>query len=315
MISPELGRSPSPHLAAAQAAAFFGAATGTPCEFHLLNPLRSGGHGAEVDGEDFVCCSRDEDVGRLAAFLAKVHPRGVTPLAERLRQLRPRFATFADDAGASGKMAFLVIATDGAPTPTDSGTPTPGAATAALRELRALTATLPVRLVVRLCTDEDAAVEFWNKADEEVELPLDVLDDFTSEAAEVQKNGNGWLSYSPALHMLRECGTLVGLLDLLDERTLRPGEAATLAGLLLQSAADEEPLPDWKHERSAFASALRAKAAGAAQVFDGSTRRLAPQVKADAALRAIHGQSVASMLLAVLVAVAAVSLMALLAKV
>ena len=29
--------------------------------------------------------------------------------------------------------------------------------------------------------------------------------------------------------MLRECGTLVGLLDLLDERTLRPGEAATLA--------------------------------------------------------------------------------------
>ena len=100
----------------------------------------------------------------------------------------------------------------------------------------------------------------------------------------------------------------------LDERTLRPGEAATLAGLLLQSA-DEEPLPDWKHEKSAFASALRAKAAGAAQVFDGSTRRLAPQVKADAALRAIHGHSVASMLLAVLVAVAAVSLMALLAEV
>ena len=67
----------------------------------------------------------------------------------------------------------------------------------------------------------------------QVELPLDVLDDFTSEAAEVAKCGNGWVAYSPALHMVREFGTLVGLLDLLDERRLRPGEAATLAGLLL----------------------------------------------------------------------------------
>ena len=54
----------------------------------------------------------------------------------------------------------------------------------------------------------------------QVELPLDVLDDFTSEAAEVAKCGNGWVAYSPALHMVREFGTLVGLLDLLDERRL-----------------------------------------------------------------------------------------------
>ena len=44
--------------------------------------------------------------------------------------------------------------------------------------------------------------------------------------------GNGWLAYSPALHLLRESGTTIGLLDLLDERKLRPGEAAVLAGLL-----------------------------------------------------------------------------------
>ena len=41
--------------------------------------------------------------------------------------------------------------------------------------------------------------------------------------------GNGWLAYSPALHLLRESGTTIGLLDLLDERKLRPGEAAVLA--------------------------------------------------------------------------------------
>ena len=38
--------------------------------------------------------------------------------------------------------------------------------------------------------------------------------------------------------MLRESGTLVGLLDLLDERRLRPGEAATLASLLLLASGD-----------------------------------------------------------------------------
>ena len=60
-----------------------------------------------------------------------------------------------------------------------------------------------------------------------------MLDDFSSEAKEISKAGNDWFAYSPALHALRESGTLVGLLDLLDERALRPGEAATLAGLLL----------------------------------------------------------------------------------
>jgi len=38
-----------------------------------------------------------------------------------------------------------------------------------------------------------------------------------AEALEVHKNGNGWLAYTRALHLLRESGTLVGLLDLLDE--------------------------------------------------------------------------------------------------
>ena len=111
-----------------------------------------------------------------------------------------------------------MIATDGAPTPIDSGRPTAQArgfvndvrrvtrsplcrrsarrigsglsgvsgpsaqaARAALGELWRLTATLPVRLVVRLCTDEDAAVSFWNEADAEEELPLDVLDDIVAE--------------------------------------------------------------------------------------------------------------------------------------
>ena len=52
---------------------------------------------------------------------------------------------------------------------------------------------------------------------------MDVLDDIMAEAKEIYVCGNSWLAYTPALHMLRESGTLVGLLDLLDERRLCPG--------------------------------------------------------------------------------------------
>ena len=63
---------------------------------------------------------------------------------------------------------------------------------------------------------------------------------------------------------------------------------ATLASLLLLAEGDE-PLPDWKYDRPAFAAALRQKAAAAAHVYDGRRRRRIAQVDTAAALRAIHG--------------------------
>ena len=272
--------------ASAEAACTLGLATGVPCEFHLLNPPRGGGEGA-VEGTDYMRSTSEPDVERLRGFLRRVSPQGVTPLAERLHSLWPRFEALSGDS--SGRVSFLVIMTDGAPTPPTHGTPTPQAATAALATLRRLTQQFPIRLVVRLCTDEAAAVSFWNQADGEVELPLDVLDDISGEAAEIHGCGNSWFAYSPALHLLRESGTTIGLLDLLDERRLRPGEAAVLAGLLLDGG--DEPLPDWQHEAAEFAHAVSTRSAQAGNVFDARRRREAPIVDAAALTRSMRPAS------------------------
>mmetsp|Transcript_39849 Transcript_39849/g.79709 ORF Transcript_39849/g.79709 Transcript_39849/m.79709 type:complete len:116 (-) Transcript_39849:461-808(-) len=86
--------------------------------------------------------------------------------------------------------------------------------------------------------------------------------------------------------MLRESGTFCGLLDLLDERRLAPGEAATLAGLLLDGG--EQPLPDWQHEPSDFASALKERAANAGTAYDATKRRMVPIVDAAALQKAMR---------------------------
>merc|ERR1711981_1062724 len=103
-------------------------------------------------------------------------------------------------------------------------------------KLRQLGSALPLQLVIRLCTDDKSTIEFYNNIDEELEFPLDILDDISSEATEVAiVSRNNWFAYTPLLHRVREAGTLCKVLDSIDERPLRPQEVRYLAGLLSNS--------------------------------------------------------------------------------
>ena len=100
-------------------------------------------------------------------------PGGATPLCRHIREVVAQITQMAPQLRANGHRAVVTIATDGESSDGDMA--------AAMRPLQ----NLPVWVVVRLCTDDDRVVDYWNNIDAQLELEMDVLDDLFGEAAEV----------------------------------------------------------------------------------------------------------------------------------
>eukprot|EP00928_Gymnodinium_smaydae_P043533 TRINITY_DN29145_c0_g1_i1.p1 TRINITY_DN29145_c0_g1~~TRINITY_DN29145_c0_g1_i1.p1 ORF type:complete len:416 (-),score=48.55 TRINITY_DN29145_c0_g1_i1:442-1647(-) len=216
------------------------ATAGVRCEFWLLNPPCPDN---PEEGRDYVVVdpkfgSPEIQVESLNRVLRSNGPRGVTPMAMRLAQLRRRL----QEQVTPGKRILFSIMTDGLPTSPNCGKTYDKDKTQFVNELRRLTAEFNLFVVIRLATDEDAVVDYYNKIDEEMELPLDILDDLKGEADEVRECGNGWFVYTPLLHRLREGGLFENIFDLLDERALKTPEIAKLMELLFRGP-DDEPFP------------------------------------------------------------------------
>lgn len=173
-----------------------------PTEFRLLNgspPLRVG-----FEPEESL-----RNVERLTG-LFEDSPSGGTPLCSHIREIVATISSVAPQMRANGQKACIIIATD--------GESSDGDVAQALRPLK----DLPVWVVLRLCTDEEKVVDYWNNVDNVLELNLDVIDDLYGESVEVFKV-NPWLTYCEPLHRMREFGVSLKEIDLLDE-TLLPCE-------------------------------------------------------------------------------------------
>mmetsp|Transcript_137972 Transcript_137972/g.349565 ORF Transcript_137972/g.349565 Transcript_137972/m.349565 type:complete len:399 (+) Transcript_137972:66-1262(+) len=213
---------------------------GTPCEFILLNSMGRTSGSPMVEGRDCIHIDRSHgpetsQLQELRELLMNNGPRGVTPISERLEDIRRRIQADFSALAQARQMIFLTIVTDGLPTSPSSGQSGPADRKVMIEMMRSLCASLPVQLVIRLCTDEEQTIDFYNNIDEELELPLDILDDISGEAREVAKHGNDWFAYTPVLHRIREAGTLSKMLDAIDERPLSVLEVQQFAELLCGS--------------------------------------------------------------------------------
>ena len=248
-----------------------------PTTFRLLNdPGRLAGPQTFSIASDTSLSSSnlDHELAVAQQTMGRAQPGGVTPLVAHLHEIRHEIMVLAAAVRAQGTKIAIVLATDGLPTDAQGNhnAEVRRQFDEALRQLEGL----PVWLVVRLCTDQEDVVEYYNNLDTQLEMSLEVLDDWTSEAKEVCDHHNKWLVYGLPLHRMREMGFYHRIFDLLDERKLFKDELREFFRLLFGNAFDEAPDPevDWE----AFVQLVDDLQSKEPQVFNPITYRLAPWV-------------------------------------
>merc|ERR1712013_661615 len=225
------------------------AALEAPTNFRLLNDPACGPNSQQFGVAETSLDKRalQEEVDRAVAIMKTAQPGGVTPLVRHVEEIARSVKELEPQLRAHGCRAAIILATDGLPTD-GMGYGGEAAQKQFVRALRGLEG-LPLWVVIRLCTDEDEVVEFYNDLDSQLELSLEVLDDFIAEAAEVHEH-NPWLNYALPLHRVREMGYHHRIFDMMDERPFTREELREYCSLLLidRSPSDELPDPsaDWK---------------------------------------------------------------------
>lgn len=225
-----------------------------PTTFRLLNDPGAGvighhhhhGSGSTAQQQQFGVAETTAsmiptEVQNAHRILQNTRPSGVTPLTDHILDLRSSLSHIASTLTSRGQRVVITLATDGLPTDAEGngGSYEQKAFVEALRTLEQL----PIWLVIRLCTNEESVVEFYNTLDEQLELSMEVLDDFFGEAVEVNHK-NPWLNYALPLHRMREFGFHDRILDMLDERPLTQGELRDMITLIFGKSKVDGSLPD-----------------------------------------------------------------------
>ena len=203
--------------------------------------------GVDVGEQEFSVAmkhsqSPEEELLNVHETMSRIVPGGVTPLTRHIWEIQQIISDKAPSLRREGKKIVVVIATDGLPTDSE-GYGGEAITDEFLRAVKSLE-DLPIWLVFRLCTDEQQVTKFYNGLDSELELSLEVIDDFLGEAQEVYRY-NKWLNYCLPMHRVRELGYHDRLFDLIDERPLTKGEIRDFCCLIFGVENLPDPASDW----------------------------------------------------------------------
>lgn len=201
-----------------------------PTVFRLLNPENSVQQFSVAEnGPDCI----QQDIQHALGCM-RHSPRGGTPLTEQVLEIRENVLELQPTLVEKGQKVAIILATDGVPN---------GSKEEFVQALRSLEG-LNVWVVIRLCTDDDIVVDFYNNLDSQLELSLEVLDDFEMEGKECYEF-NPFLNYALPLHRCREMGYHHRLFDLFDERKLTADEVREFLMLLFGDCELPDPHVDW----------------------------------------------------------------------
>jgi hypothetical protein len=198
-------------------------AANAPTEFRTLNSLAPILVGtADPEGLEYY---------RFLDFLKNSSPGGSTPLCKHVGEIVAKIRQLAPALRAANQRACVAIYSD--------GEATDGDLVEAMKPLQSL----PVWVVVRLCTDEQRVVDLWNNLDTQLEISMDVLDDWRGESLEVF-SGNPWLNYCEPIHRCREFGLELKEFDMLDSNLLSFEQLRSFCAFLYGGSVDSFPHPE-----------------------------------------------------------------------
>lgn len=242
-----------------------------------------------------------QEQATLHRVMTHTQPNGPTPLTKQLLLLRDYIVSMAPQLRAQNQKVPIIVATQGLPTD-DASQSSPQVLREFIAALRSFER-LPVWIVMRMCTDDEKAFHFYNSldADQLVNLPIDVLDDFYGEALEVYLH-NPWLTYGIVLHRYREMGfSNVPVLDLLDEQALTKPQLRDLCHFLFvgnnnnnNNQAAVFLLPDPTVDWNGFLQTIQRCMALERPHFNSVTKTVTPWINL-AQLDAIYGRVVPTM--------------------
>jgi hypothetical protein len=245
-----------------------------PTIFRLLNdPKKLNSPQIFSIGVNDTTDSDDEFYSALRA-IKTVSPSGVTPLSDHIREIRKQIISLTPTLWRDETQVVIVLATDGLPSDINGrcDSSTRQEFLGALRTLEGL----PVWVVIRLCTDEDDVVGFYNDLDMQLELTIEVLDDFSQEAKEVYTH-NPWLNYALPLHRCREMGYHNQLFDILDERRLGFDEIRELF-IILFGPERFDNIPNPKANWKGFLNGLSSIVQQEKEHWNPVSKRLSPWI-------------------------------------